>query len=137
MTKPLVKSPSKRAIAFDHDAHLAGDTRKRLLDLASSERLLIAGMHLDKFGFAQVERINENYCNTYVGFRAKPVLRRCKSLTIKSNKNRKICDGYKSKAGPFSYRGFRHSDGDPVLHCIDAAHVVRSTDRRPFDRQNY
>lgn len=55
------------SIAFDQDAHLAAETRTRLLDLANSERLLIAGMHLAKLGFAQVERMGGNYGITYVG----------------------------------------------------------------------
>jgi glyoxylase-like metal-dependent hydrolase (beta-lactamase superfamily II) len=54
------------SIAFDQDAHLAASTRTRVLDLASSERLLIAGMHLDKPGFAQIERTVGNYRATYL-----------------------------------------------------------------------
>ncbi|QDG94646.1 MBL fold metallo-hydrolase (plasmid) [Rhizobium sp. NIBRBAC000502774] len=60
------------SIAFDQDAHLAAETRTRLLDLANSERLLIAGMHLGKPGFAQVERIGGYYGITYVGFSQNP-----------------------------------------------------------------
>jgi glyoxylase-like metal-dependent hydrolase (beta-lactamase superfamily II) len=53
------------SIAFDQDAHLAAETRTRLLDLASSERLLIAGMHLGELGFAQIERTGKNYSVAY------------------------------------------------------------------------
>jgi len=53
------------SIAFDQDAHLAAETRTRLLDLASSERLLIAGMHLGELGFAQVERRGPTYRVAY------------------------------------------------------------------------
>jgi len=53
------------SIAFDQDAHLAAETRTRLLDLASSERLLIAGMHLGELGFAQVERTGPTYRVAY------------------------------------------------------------------------
>lgn len=60
------------SIAFDQDEHLAAETRRRLLDLANSERLLIAGMHLSKPGFAQVERRGGNYGITYVGFSQNP-----------------------------------------------------------------
>lgn len=60
------------SIAFDQDGHLAAETRTRLLDLASSDRLLIAGMHLNKPGFAQVERRGGNYGITYVGFSQNP-----------------------------------------------------------------
>ena len=53
------------SIAFDQDAHLAAETRTRLLDLASSERLLIAGMHLGELGFAQIERTGTGYRAAY------------------------------------------------------------------------
>nr|WP_246726205.1 MBL fold metallo-hydrolase [Rhizobium lusitanum] len=55
------------SIAFDQDALLAAETRKRLLDLASSERLLIAGMHLGELGFTLIERMDGNYGVRYVG----------------------------------------------------------------------
>lgn len=55
------------SIAFDQDAHLAAATRSRLLDLASSERLLIAGMHLGELGFARIEKTGGNYGVTYAG----------------------------------------------------------------------
>lgn len=44
------------SIAFDQDAHLAADTRSRLLDCVAAEQLLIAGMHLGEPGFARIER---------------------------------------------------------------------------------
>jgi glyoxylase-like metal-dependent hydrolase (beta-lactamase superfamily II) len=44
------------SIAFDQDASLAASTRSRLLDQVSSERLLIAGMHLGEAGFARIKR---------------------------------------------------------------------------------
>ncbi|MCX5517841.1 MBL fold metallo-hydrolase [Kaistia defluvii] len=54
---PQIQVPRPEvSIAFDQDAHLAAETRARLLDLASSERLLIAGMHLGELGFARIER---------------------------------------------------------------------------------
>lgn len=55
------------AIAFDQDSHLAVATRSRLLDLVSSERLLIAGMHLSELGFAHIKRTRGNYGITYEG----------------------------------------------------------------------
>jgi len=55
------------AIAFDQDSHLAVATRSRLLDLVSSERLLIAGMHLGELGFAHIKRTGGNYGVTYQG----------------------------------------------------------------------
>lgn len=56
------------SIAFDQDALLAAETRKRLLDLVSSEQLLIAGMHLGELGFTRIERMDGNYGVRYVGF---------------------------------------------------------------------
>ncbi|MFG1393809.1 MBL fold metallo-hydrolase [Xanthobacter agilis] len=44
------------SIAFDQDAHLAADTRSRLLDCVAAEQLLIAGMHLGEPGFARIDR---------------------------------------------------------------------------------
>lgn len=49
------------SIAFDQDPTLAATTRSRLLDLASAEKLLIAGMHLGELGFARVRRTNGSY----------------------------------------------------------------------------
>jgi len=55
------------SITFDQDMHLAAETRGRILDLASSEHLPIAGMHLRERGFAKVEKIGGDYGITYVG----------------------------------------------------------------------
>ena len=55
------------SIAFDQDSHLAAATRSRLLDLVSSERLLIAGMHLGELGFAHIKKTGANYGVTYAG----------------------------------------------------------------------
>lgn len=44
------------SIAFDQDAHLAAETRTRLLDCVTAEQLLIAGMHLGEPGFARIKR---------------------------------------------------------------------------------
>lgn len=49
------------SIAFDQDASLAAITRSRLLDQVSSERLLIAGMHLGEAGFARIRRTRGKY----------------------------------------------------------------------------
>ncbi len=49
------------SIAFDQDASLAASTRSRLLDQVSSERLLIAGMHLGEAGFARIKRTRGKY----------------------------------------------------------------------------
>lgn len=53
------------SIAFDQDVHLAADTRSRLLDLVSAEKLLIAGMHLGELGFARIMRTGEHYRVVY------------------------------------------------------------------------
>jgi glyoxylase-like metal-dependent hydrolase (beta-lactamase superfamily II) len=53
------------SIAFDQDPSLAAGTRSRLLDMASSERLLIAGMHLGEQGFARIRRTRGEYSLIY------------------------------------------------------------------------
>ncbi|WP_438382533.1 MBL fold metallo-hydrolase [Asaia sp. BMEF1] len=53
------------SIAFDLDPILAAETRTRLLDLVSSERLLIAGMHLRERGFGRIERKGQSYSLVY------------------------------------------------------------------------
>lgn len=49
------------SIAFDQDASMAATTRSLLLDRVSSERLLIAGMHLGELGFARIKRTSGGY----------------------------------------------------------------------------
>ncbi|AOY95411.1 MBL fold metallo-hydrolase [Cupriavidus sp. USMAA2-4] len=49
------------SIAFDQDPSLAASTRSRLLDVVSSEGLLIAGMHLGEPGFARIQRAGRVY----------------------------------------------------------------------------
>jgi len=49
------------SIAFDQDASQAAATRSRLLDMVSSEGLLIAGMHLGELGFARIKRTGSGY----------------------------------------------------------------------------
>lgn len=53
------------SIAFDQDVHLAADTRSKLLDLVSAEKLLIAGMHLGELGFARIVRTGQHYRVVY------------------------------------------------------------------------
>lgn len=54
------------SIAFDQDAHLAAETRTRLLDIASSENLRIAGMHLGESAFGHIARTaNGTYAVSY------------------------------------------------------------------------
>lgn len=49
------------SIAFDQDPSLAANTRSRLLDMVSSEGLLIAGMHLGELGFARIKRASGSF----------------------------------------------------------------------------
>ncbi|WP_369977024.1 MBL fold metallo-hydrolase [Xanthomonas bundabergensis] len=63
---PQIQVPHPEvSIVFDHDPVLAVATRSRLLDLVSTERLLIAGMHFGELGFARIERTNAAYAVTY------------------------------------------------------------------------
>lgn len=55
------------SIAFDQDPSLAAITRSRLLDLLSSEGLLIAGMHLGELGFARIKQMSGSYGLLYEG----------------------------------------------------------------------
>ncbi|NMP27576.1 MBL fold metallo-hydrolase [Rahnella sp. SAP-1] len=49
------------SIVFDNDPVQAKDTRERLLEQVVREKLLIAGMHLDKTGFARVLMAGAGY----------------------------------------------------------------------------
>jgi len=63
---PQIQIPRPEvSIAFDQDAHLAAETRARLLDCVAAEQLLIAGMHLGEPGFAQVGRTGTGYGVAY------------------------------------------------------------------------
>ena len=53
------------SIAFDQDSSLAAATRSKLLDLVSSEGLLIAGMHLGELGFARIKQSRGRYGLVY------------------------------------------------------------------------
>lgn len=53
------------SIAFDQDPILSADTRSNLLDVVSSDKLLIAGMHLGEIGFAHIERAGNAYKIAY------------------------------------------------------------------------
>ncbi len=48
-------------IAFDQDPTIAATTRSTILDMANSEQLLIAGMHLGETGFVRITRTNGRY----------------------------------------------------------------------------
>lgn len=49
------------SIAFDQDPNIAAKTRSTILDMANSEKLLIAGMHLGETGFVRIKRTKERY----------------------------------------------------------------------------
>ncbi|WP_448097480.1 MBL fold metallo-hydrolase [Luteibacter yeojuensis] len=53
------------SIAFDQDPILSAETRSRLLDVVSSDKLLIAGMHLGELGFGHVKRKGTRYEISY------------------------------------------------------------------------
>lgn len=53
------------SIVFDQDPILSADTRVKLLDAVSSEKLLIAGMHLNELGFAYIKKSGNTYKISY------------------------------------------------------------------------
>lgn len=54
-------SRPETGIVFDTDSALAAETRRRVLDMASADRLLVAGTHLPFPGFGHVERKDDAY----------------------------------------------------------------------------
>jgi glyoxylase-like metal-dependent hydrolase (beta-lactamase superfamily II) len=48
-------------LAFDTDQQQAATARKRAFDMAASDKLLVAGMHLPYPGLGYVERSGEQY----------------------------------------------------------------------------
>lgn len=62
MHVPDVQAPRPEVtIGFDSDPPSAIASRRRALDMAASERLLVAGMHLHFPGFAHVTRAGDGY----------------------------------------------------------------------------
>ena len=53
------------SIAFDQDPLLSVTTRSKLLDVVSSDNLLVAGMHLGEPGFAHIQRTGKSYEVSY------------------------------------------------------------------------
>lgn len=53
------------SIAFDQDPLVSAETRSKLLDIVSSDKTLIAGMHLGELGFAHIERTGNTYKISY------------------------------------------------------------------------
>ncbi|ACS85214.1 MBL fold metallo-hydrolase [Musicola paradisiaca] len=49
------------AIAFDYDPHMAAETRSRILDVISSDRILVGGMHFGEQGFGYIEKRKSGY----------------------------------------------------------------------------
>lgn len=49
------------AIAFDYDAQMAAETRSRVLEMVSSEWILVGGMHFGEQGFGYIERRGSGY----------------------------------------------------------------------------
>ncbi|MEW7855196.1 MBL fold metallo-hydrolase [Pseudomonas chlororaphis] len=52
-------------IAFDQDPLLSAATRTRLLDIASTDNLMVAGMHLGALGFARIKHSSNSYAIAY------------------------------------------------------------------------
>ncbi|MGV6490668.1 MBL fold metallo-hydrolase [Stenotrophomonas rhizophila] len=55
------------SIAFDQDPQRAAAARSALLDMVSSDGLMVAGMHLGEMGFARISRIRRGYAIAYGG----------------------------------------------------------------------
>jgi glyoxylase-like metal-dependent hydrolase (beta-lactamase superfamily II) len=53
------------SIAFDQNPLLSAETRSTLLDVVSSDNILIAGMHLGELGFARIQRKGNLYRIVY------------------------------------------------------------------------
>lgn len=53
------------SIAFDKDATLAAETRARLLDIVSSDRLIVGGMHFGEQGFGRIGKYKSGYELSY------------------------------------------------------------------------
>lgn len=53
------------SIAFDQDPILSAQIRNKLLDIVSTEKLLVAGMHLNDLGFAYIEHSGTSYKISY------------------------------------------------------------------------
>lgn len=65
---PHIQSAKPGAsILFDVDPAQAEDTRKKTLQQAARDKLLIAGMHLDRTGFATVFMADGGYRISYSG----------------------------------------------------------------------
>ncbi|EJY9248006.1 MBL fold metallo-hydrolase [Salmonella enterica] len=48
-------------IAFDYDPQLAAETRTRILEMASSDHILVGGMHFGPQGFGYIKKLNAGY----------------------------------------------------------------------------
>ncbi|MGC6387464.1 MBL fold metallo-hydrolase [Ewingella sp. S1.OA.A_B6] len=49
------------AIAFDYDPQMAAETRSRMLDVVSSDKILVGGMHFGEQGFGYIEKLKSGY----------------------------------------------------------------------------
>ena len=59
---PGVQFPRPEAgMGFDVDGAAAIETRKRIMDMTATDRLMVAGMHLDFPGFGHVSRTGSGY----------------------------------------------------------------------------
>ena len=59
---PSIQIPHPEVtLDFDSDPHVAAATRKRVLDMVSTDQMLVGGMHLDFPGFGYVTSYGESY----------------------------------------------------------------------------
>lgn len=49
------------AIAFDYDPQMAAETRSQILDMVSSDKILVGGMHFGEQGFSYIEKLKSGY----------------------------------------------------------------------------
>lgn len=70
----IVHAPSMQfahpewTLAFDSDQSMAAATRKRVYDMASADRIMVAGMHLDFPGFGHLARAGAGYAFVPAGW---------------------------------------------------------------------
>ncbi|MET3817106.1 MBL fold metallo-hydrolase [Pantoea sp. UYEF8] len=62
---PIQAARPEVSVVFDCDPRQAEETRKKILSQAAREKLLIAGMHLDRQGFARVSEAGQGYRIVY------------------------------------------------------------------------
>lgn len=49
------------SIAFDYDPQAAAETRSHMLNMVTSDKICVGGMHLDEKGFGYIEKLKSGY----------------------------------------------------------------------------